>query len=42
MRAGEAEAVGPSTEEALAGAADLVVPLKVAMAWGSSWADAKG
>ena len=32
----------PSTEEALTGAADLAVPLKVSMAWGSSWADAKG
>ena len=29
------------TERALTGAADLAVPLKVAMAWGSSWAEAK-
>ncbi len=38
----EEEAVGRLTEEALTGAADLRVPLKVAMAWGSSWAEAKG
>ncbi|HWE69140.1 MAG TPA: DNA polymerase I [Acidimicrobiales bacterium] len=38
----EAEAVEALTERALTGAADLSVPLKVAMAWGSSWADAKG
>jgi len=38
----EEEAVGRLTEEALTGAADLRVPLKVAMAWGASWAEAKG
>ncbi len=38
----EAEAVVALTETALTGAADLSVPLKVAMAWGSSWAKAKG
>ena len=37
----EAEQVAALTEEALTGAADLKVPLKVAMAWGSSWAEAK-
>ena len=38
----EADAVAALTEDALTGAADLSVPLKVAMAWGSSWAEAKG
>jgi DNA polymerase-1 len=38
----EADAVEALTETALTGAADLSVPLKVAMAWGSSWAEAKG
>jgi len=38
----EAEAVEELTRRALTGAADLSVPLKVAMAWGSSWAEAKG
>jgi DNA polymerase-1 len=38
----EEEAVAALTERALTGAADLSVPLKVAMAWGSSWAEAKG
>ena len=38
----EADAVERLTETALTGAADLDVPLKVAMAWGSSWAEAKG
>lgn len=38
----EAEAVADLTEVALTGAAALSVPLKVAMAWGSSWAEAKG
>jgi len=38
----EEEAVGELTERALTGAAELRVPLKVAMAWGSSWAEAKG
>jgi DNA polymerase-1 len=39
---GESEEVAALTERALTGAADLAVPLKVAMAWGSSWAEAKG
>ena len=38
----EADEVAALTERALTGAADLSVPLKVAMAWGSSWAEAKG
>jgi DNA polymerase-1 len=38
----EADAVEALTETALTGAADISVPLKVAMAWGSSWAEAKG
>jgi DNA polymerase-1 len=38
----EADEVAALTDRALTGAADLVVPLKVAMAWGSSWAEAKG
>jgi DNA polymerase I len=38
----EREAVGPLVERALTTAADLAVPLKVSMAWGSSWAEAKG
>ena len=38
----EADAVEALTETALTGAAELVGPLKVAMAWGSSWAEAKG
>ena len=38
----EAEAVEELTQHTLTGAADLSVPLKVAMAWGSSWAEAKG
>jgi DNA polymerase-1 len=38
----EADAVRELTETALTGAAELSVPLKVAMAWGSSWAEAKG
>jgi DNA polymerase-1 len=38
----EADAVRQLTERALTGAAELAVPLKVAMAWGSSWAEAKG
>ena len=38
----EEDQVAALTEEALTGAADLSVPLKVAMAWGSSWAEAKG
>ncbi len=38
----EADAVAALTEEALTGAAELSVPLRVAMSWGSSWAEAKG
>ncbi|MGP8008344.1 MAG: DNA polymerase I [Acidimicrobiales bacterium] len=38
----EETAVAELTERALTGAAKLTVPLKVAMAWGSSWAEAKG
>jgi DNA polymerase-1 len=37
----ESDAVAELTQRALTGAADLSVPLKVAMAWGSSWAEAK-
>jgi DNA polymerase-1 len=37
----EADDVAALTEDALTGAAQLSVPLKVAMAWGSSWAEAK-
>ncbi|MGO8873619.1 MAG: DNA polymerase I [Acidimicrobiales bacterium] len=37
----EADDVRTLTEQALTGAADLSVPLEVAMAWGSSWAEAK-
>jgi DNA polymerase-1 len=37
----EAEPVAALTEQALTGAFDLAVPLKVAMAWGASWAEAK-
>jgi len=38
----EEEAVETLTRTALTGAADLDVPLEVAMAWGASWAEAKG
>ncbi len=38
----EEAAVASLTEQAMTGAADLSVPLKVAMAWGVSWAEAKG
>jgi DNA polymerase-1 len=38
----EKDAVGPLVERALTGAADLSVPLEVSMAWGASWAEAKG
>jgi DNA polymerase I-like protein with 3'-5' exonuclease and polymerase domains len=38
----ESEAVEALTLRALVDAAELNVPLKVAMAWGSSWAAAKG
>ena len=38
----EADAVAALTEEALVGADDLSVPLRVAMGFGASWAEAKG
>ena len=38
----ERGAVEAATLEELMGAASLAVPLKVSMAWGESWADAKG
>jgi DNA polymerase-1 len=38
----EEDEVAALTERALTGAAELAVPLRVAMAWGSSWAEAKG
>ncbi len=38
----ERETVGPLVHHALTTAADLSVPLEVSMAWGSSWAEAKG
>ena len=38
----EHASVEAATREELMGAADLAVPLKVSMAWGASWADAKG
>jgi len=39
---GEEEEVGTLTRSALEQAAELSVPLKVSMAWGASWAQAKG
>jgi DNA polymerase-1 len=42
VAAGEEDVVAEMTEEALTQAADLAVPLKVSMAWGESWAAAKG
>ena len=39
---GEEDDVAALTESALTGAAELSVPLKVSMAWGDSWAAAKG
>jgi DNA polymerase-1 len=38
----EQAAVGPLVEAAMTGAAALSVPLEVSMAWGASWAEAKG
>jgi len=38
----EADAVEELTRTALTGATELSVPLEVAMAWGASWAEAKG
>jgi DNA polymerase-1 len=42
VAAGEEEPVATLTEDALTAAANLSVPLKVSMAWGDSWAAAKG
>ena len=42
VEGGEEEEVGALTRSALEQAADLSVPLKVSMAWGASWAQAKG
>jgi len=42
VRGGEDDEVAALTDDALTGAIDLSVPLKVSTAWGSSWADAKG
>jgi DNA polymerase-1 len=42
VAAGEEEPVRELTLSALTGAADLSVPLEVSMAWGDSWAAAKG
>ena len=39
---GEEDEVAELTRSALTGAADLSVPLEVSMAWGDSWAAAKG
>ncbi|MGH9047229.1 MAG: DNA polymerase, partial [Acidimicrobiales bacterium] len=38
----EKAVVGPLVERALTSAAELSVPLEVSMAWGASWAEAKG
>ena len=40
--AGEEDDVARLTEGALTGAAELTVPLRISMAWGDSWAAAKG
>ena len=42
VAAGEADTVRELTHSALTGAAALSVPLEVSMAWGDSWAAAKG
>ncbi len=42
VRGGEEDTVAELTESALTGAASLGVPLRVSMAWGESWAAAKG
>ena len=42
VEGGEEEEVGALTRSALEQAADLSVPLEVSMAWGASWAQAKG
>jgi DNA polymerase-1 len=39
---GDEDAVGKLTHETLVGAAELRVPLEVNLAFGASWADAKG
>jgi DNA polymerase-1 len=39
---GEDPVVEALVSDAMTGAAELSVPLKVSMAWGSSWAAAKG
>ena len=39
---GEDSVVEGLVSNAMTGAAELSVPLKVSMAWGSSWAEAKG
>ncbi len=38
----EREEVGPLVQDAMTSAAQLSVPLEVSMAWGKSWAEAKG
>ena len=38
----EEDAIAELTTSALTGAVDLQVPLVVSMAWGRSWAEAKG
>jgi DNA polymerase-1 len=42
VREGDEDAVGELTHRTLAGAAELRVPLEVNLAFGPSWADAKG
>jgi DNA polymerase-1 len=39
---GDEDAVGELTHQTLVGAAELRVPLEVNLAFGPSWADAKG
>jgi DNA polymerase-1 len=39
---GEQERVGPLVIDIMRGAAELDVPLEVNVAWGSTWAAAKG
>ncbi|MEI2706432.1 MAG: DNA polymerase [Ilumatobacteraceae bacterium] len=39
---GERDTVGPVVLDLMRGAATLNVPLEVNVAWGQSWADAKG
>ncbi|MGH2706725.1 MAG: hypothetical protein ACRDJK_00310 [Actinomycetota bacterium] len=40
--AGEIQEVGARVREAMEGAVELSVPLKVDLAWGANWAGAKG